>query len=157
MKNKNLPAILTREFFNSPVISFDKIWDDMLNSAFPEFGGTSLCQAFSNSSYPKVNILDKDDKIVIEAAIPGLNKDDIKIDIEDDILTISAEKKQTDEDKSKNYLKRELHYSSFRRSWRLGENLIKDDITAIFKEGMLTLEILKIKQSQQKKKTIKIK
>lgn len=154
----NLPAILRREFAQSPFVSLDTFFEEALNS-FPNINAPTV-SALSKSNYPKVNIVEEDDKIVINAAVPGLTKEDINIEIEEDVLTISGEKQEEDScctDEAHSYLKRELHRSSFRRGWILHESLDQNKISAEVKEGILSIIIPKLVADSAKKKTIKVK
>ena len=74
------------------LIPFDKVFDKMLETNFPEVIDQVGVTPYSNSAYPKVNVYEYDDKVGIVAEIPGLSKKQIKVDVEDNILTISGDK-----------------------------------------------------------------
>ncbi len=96
------------------------------------------------STPPAVNILSNKDDYSIEVAAPGLKKEDFKIDLTENNLTISSERKDSKEDKNKGYSRREFHYSKFSRSFTLPENDIKrDEISAKYTDGILTVVIPK--------------
>ena len=154
----NLPAILRREFASSPFVSLDNFFEEALRS-FPTVNIPTV-SALAKSSYPKVNIVEEKDKVIINAAIPGLAKEDINIDIEEDVLTISGSKQEeecTDADCDINYLKREIHKSSFRRGWILNDNLDQDNITAEAKDGILSIIIPKLEPEVKEVKKVEIK
>lgn len=142
----SVPAtVLAKEYeFNKDnwVTSFDKFFDDAFRGSFPDFHKTFGIDPFSKAAYPKVNVISHDNQIEIQAEIAGYTKDDISVEVEEDILSIvgkaSNEKEQTDKSV---YLLRELKRSAFSRSFRLSENLDAEKIDATFKDGLLTLVI----------------
>ena len=142
-----------RDEFLTP---FDKVFDKMLETNFPEVIDQVGVTPYSNSAYPKVNVYEYDDKVGIVAEIPGLSKKQIKVDVEDNILTISGDKLSVWDDAKAKVLRRELKQSSFKRSFTLGELLDGDDISANFKDGVLSIEIPKVEPAKPKKHSIKI-
>ena len=106
---------------------------------------------------PSVNIVEKNQGYLIEVAVPGLAKDDFKIDLEDHVLTISSKKEEKKEDKSENFIRREFNYSSFSRSFTLPEWVNEEKIAASQKDGVLTVELPRKEESKTKlSKSIKI-
>lgn len=92
----------------------------------------------------RTDVLDQNDRYVVEAELPGFEKKDIRAEVKNGFLTISAEHKEEDEKKDEkgNYLRRERRYGSFRRSFDLS-GVDEDRITASYKNGILTLELPK--------------
>ena len=119
--------------------------------AFHEETGVS----FNKGAYPKVNVYEYDDKIGIVAEIPGLDKKNVTVDVEDGVLTISGDKHGFDTDGGK-CITRELKQSSFKRSFTLGEHLDGEEVSAKFKDGMLSISIPKVTPEKPKKKFVKI-
>ena len=142
-----------RDEFLTP---FDKFFDKMLETNFPEVINQVGVTPYSNSAYPKVNVYEYDDKVGIVAEIPGLSKKQIKVDVEDNILTISGDKHSVWDDAKAKVLRRELKQSSFKRSFTLGELLNGDDISANFKDGVLSIEIPKSVPEKPKKHSVNI-
>ena len=138
------------------LIPFDKVFDKMLETNFPEVIDQVGVTPYSNSAYPKVNVYEYDDKIGIVAEIPGLSKKQIKVEVEDNILTISGDKHSVWDDTKAKVLRRELKQSSFKRSFTLGELLDGDDISANFKDGVLSVEIPKSVPEKPKKHSVNI-
>ena len=138
------------------LIPFDKVFDKMLETNFPEVIDQVGVTPYSNSAYPKVNVYEYDDKVGIVAEIPGLSKKQIKVEVEDNILTISGDKHSVWDDTKAKVLRRELKQSSFKRSFTLGELLDGDDISANFKDGVLSIEIPKSVPEKPKKHSINI-
>jgi HSP20 family protein len=155
-KNRSLfPALgNTREEFLTP---FSTIFDEIVASHFPEFK-QDFGINFITGSFPKVDVLNCKDKVEIVAEVAGWSKEEISIEVEKGILTISGKsqtgKKDTDE---KQYLISEIKRSSFKRSFKLNENLDQDKIKAKFEDGMLKMEIpKKIEDDLEIKRTIEI-
>jgi len=145
------PRNLNRDEFLTP---FDAIFDQLVNKTFPTFQ-EDVGVSFNKGAYPKVNVYEYDDKIGIVAEIPGLDKKNVTVDVEEDVLIISGDKHGFDSDGGK-CITRELKQSAFKRSFNLGEYLDGKNITAKFKDGMLSISIPKKEPEQPKKHSIKI-
>ena len=145
------PSHLNRDEFLTP---FDKIFDQLMLKQFPNFQ-EEVGVSFNQGAYPKVNVYEYDDKIGIVAEIPGLDKKNVTVDVEEDVLIISGDKHGFDSDGGK-CITRELKQSSFKRSFNLGEHLDGEDVSANFKDGMLSISIPKKEPEQPKKKFVKI-
>ena len=123
------------------------------HSDWPTLRGSLLSDffdddAFFNSplgrrSMPSVNIKETDKSYELEMAAPGYGKQDFNISIEDNMLTVSAEKKQEKEKTEEHYTRREFGYESFSRSFNLPANTNEDDIKARYEDGILRLSINK--------------
>ena len=87
------------------------------------------------SSMPAVNIREDEKKFGLDLAIPGIDKKDLKIDINEDVLTISSETKNESEENKDGYKRKEFSYSSFCRSFYIPENVDRDKIEANYKDG----------------------
>ena len=149
----NIPSFFDRDSFLTP---FDKLFDSMFETNFPEFVNTVGVTPYQGSAYPKVNVYEYDDKVGIVAEIPGLDKKQLNVEVEEGILTISGDKHNTFEDDGAKVLRRELKQSSFKRSFELGEQLDGDNINANFKDGVLSVSIPKIEPEKPKKTFVKI-
>ena len=99
---------------------------------------------------PKCDIYEKDNKYHIEMDIPGFKKEDIRLKVENNYLTVSAKKNNEVEDKSKKYIRRERSFSKFERSIYLGD-ADEDSISAEYKDGMLKVVVPKIEEKESKK------
>jgi len=142
-----------RDEFLTP---FDKMFDSMVESQFPEVVKSVGVKPYQGSAYPKVNVYEYEDKVGIVAEIPGLNKKQLDVEVEDGVLTISGDKHNTFENDGAKVLRRELKQSSFKRSFELGEQLDGDNIAASFKDGVLSVSIPKIEPEKPKKTFVKI-
>lgn len=127
--------------------SFPTIWDDFFGKDFMNFETPSVFK-----SHPAVNISEAENNFRIEVAAPGLKKEDIKIEIDKDLLVISYEhKEEKNEEEKGKYTKREFSYSSFKRSFNLPEDIVDiDSIDAKYDNGVLNLTIPKRKEAQPK-------
>ena len=145
------PKHLNRDEFLTP---FDKVFDELVNKTFPTFQEETGV-SFNKGAYPKVNIYEYDDKVGIVAEIPGLDKKNVSVEVEEDVLIISGDKHGFDSDGGK-CITRELKQSAFTRSFNLGEHLDGSDVSAKFKDGILTISIPKIEPEKPKKHSVKI-
>ncbi len=150
---RTVPRSITRQEFLTP---FDRLFDDMVSSMFPSFSSDLGDDFFTKGSYPKVNVINRESSVEIEAAIPGMDKSDIDVSVTDGILTIQGERNQKEGVSDSQYVKREIKRSSFRRSFTLGDNLDHKSILAEFDNGILTLSISKLEPEQRESKTRKI-
>ena len=148
----NIP-FFDRDTFLTP---FDKIFDQMVEAQYPDITKSVGVKPYQGSAYPKVNVYEYDDKIGIVAEIPGLNKKQLKVDVEDGVLTIAGDKHSTFENDGAKVIRRELKQSSFKRSFELGELLDGDNIAATFKDGILSVSIPKMEPEKPKKTNVKI-
>ena len=148
----NVPFIDRDEF----LIPFDKIFDKVMDTHYPEVIDQVGVKPFQGSAYPKVNVYEYDDKVGIVAEIPGLTKKQLNVEVEDGVLTISGDKHSVWDDAKAKVLRRELKQSSFKRSFTLGELLDGDNVSANFKDGILSVEIPKTEPVVPKKHSIKI-
>ena len=146
------PQHLNRDEFLTP---FDKIFDELMSKQFPAFQ-EEVGVSFNKGSYPKVNVYEYDDRIGIIAEIPGLDKGNVSVEVEENVLTISGDKHGV-EDEGAECITRELKHSSFKRSFNLGDHLDGDNVSATFKDGMLSISVPKTEPELPKKNVVKIK
>ena len=132
-----------------------KDMDDMF-AAFFERGleGHSLKEW--GPRVPLADIEDLGEALKLSVEMPGLEKEDIKISVDKDSVEISAERKQSQEEKKKNYYHCERSYSSFRRMFGLPEEVNPDEVDAEYKDGILRI-MLKKAGKKEEKKEVKIK
>jgi len=139
------------------VSSFDQIFDDMLRTQFPDALQEMGASPIGRAAYPKVNVISNTDSIVIEAELAGFTKDNIDLDVNDGVLTISGKAVSHTENTEHVYIIRELKRSSFSRSFALGKELDASKVQASFENGLLSINIPKFvkKESIPTKVTIK--
>jgi HSP20 family protein len=137
-----------------PVRDFRDL-EERLISAFnlPISKEVSNLSSFS----PSVNTREEDKAYYIEVDLPGVKKEDIQVDLKDDVLTISGERRTKEEVKKKDYYKLESSYGKFQRSFTLPDNADKENISANSENGVLEVVIPKVKESVKESKKIEIK
>ena len=135
---------------------FDRMFDQMVEAQYPEVTRTVGVKPFQGTAYPKVNVYEYDDRIGIVAEIPGLDKKQLKVEVEENVLTISGDKHTVADDEGAKVLRRELKASSFKRSFELGELLDGDKVSAKFKDGILSVSIPKTEPEKPKRNFVKI-
>jgi HSP20 family protein len=101
------------------------------------------------------NIAENENEYVVELTAPGLKKEDMKINLENDILTISSEIEDKKEETNAGYHRREFRKSSFSRSFSVPKNVNRDEISASMTDGILIVSLPKIKE-EEKKSSLKI-
>jgi len=106
---------------------------------------------------PAVDIAEHDDEYLVKVELPGVNKEDVKITIESNVLTIRGEKKQEKETKKENYHRVERNYGSFQRSFTLPSTVKSDKIDASYKDGILSISLPKAEEAKPKQIEVKVK
>jgi len=141
-----------------------KINNGLKNNANPFF--SDVFDSILNDSYisdklvarvPAVNIAETDNAFNIELAIPGLKKEDFKINLDKNILSVSAEKKAENNAETKKYSKREYSYNSFVRSFTLPDSVDHSKIEADYTDGILTLTVGKREEAKFQSREIAVK
>ena len=123
-----------RDFWSDPFDAMDQL--------FPNFwGNDELAKSFAGFS---TDVIEKDGNYVLQAELPGFKKEEIHIDLKNDVLTISAEHSDEtkEEDKNTKYLRRERKYTSYSRSFRV-RNVLPEDISATYTDGVLEVTMPK--------------
>ncbi len=132
---------ILRDFSGLSHVADEFFGRDLLSDVFDSRTGVNM---------PAVNIKETGDQFNIEVAAPGLNKKDFKINLENNVLTISSEKEEKKEDKDDNYMRREFNYTSFKRSFTLPNSVDADNIKAKHQDGVLHVEIPKKEEAKEK-------
>jgi HSP20 family protein len=128
-----LPSIFDR-FFNS----------DLMDWNLSNFSST-------NTSLPAVNVKETDNEFIIDVAAPGMEKKDFKVNFQNNILTVSSEKKDEREEKNGKYSRKEFSYQSFQRSFTVAENSIDSEkINAKYNDGILHITLPKREEVKPK-------
>ncbi|WDP88802.1 MAG: Hsp20/alpha crystallin family protein [Desulfobacter sp.] len=126
---------------------FKNAFDDFFNDAAPK----AAPQCFS----PAVDIINRENRVELNVELPGMKKENISVNIEDKVLTISGERKFEEEEKKDNYYRRERRYGSFKRAFTLSDDIITDDVTAEYMDGVLKV-ILKKDTAKEETKQITV-
>lgn len=145
-RNTDNKKMMDTQMFPSP---FSGLFDGIFNEG--------LSREVLNK-VPAVNIMESDNNYVLELSAPGYSKDEIKIELENDVLSISGEHKTSNEEKEGNtYTRREFGYGAFKRSFSLPETVNTDKIEAKYDNGILKLTLTKKEEAKPKPpKSIKI-
>ncbi len=134
---------------------FDDLQDD-INRAFYSFWSSPPTTRESRdlgerSWSPRVDVEETDKEISVIAELPGMSKEEIKIDVKNNTLTLSGEKKHEKETKEKSYYHLERRYGSFQRSFMIPSDIDSDKIKASYKDGILKVTLPKTKGSETKR------
>ena len=139
MTNNKLNPVL-------PSQSIGKWIDNLFNTTLADVMGSDYAV-----SHPSVNITDHENHFLMELAAPGLEKQDFTIQIEQDNLVISAEKKMEKEESEKGkFTRREFNYNAFRRSFYLDDNINREGIAAAYENGVLKVTLPKKEETWKK-------
>ncbi|MBK6950950.1 MAG: Hsp20/alpha crystallin family protein [Crocinitomicaceae bacterium] len=133
------------------------VWGDVFGNIFNNDWvnmPTNLKEQFG--SFPAVNVKETDADFQIEMAAPGKQKEDFKIDVNENMLTISSEKTNSKEEVEDKYTRKEFSYQSFKRSFKLPEIADSDNTTATYTDGILKISIPKKDTKKHGVKTIAI-
>jgi HSP20 family protein len=127
-------------------------YPSFLEDFFDENWSGQASRADTGTRIPAVNVKEKEDNFEIQVAAPGMKRDDFKISIENNVLSISAEEKSENEEKDEkgNFTRREFSYSSFRRSFSLPVSIDADNINAKYDNGILKVELPKKEEAKPK-------
>lgn len=106
---------------------------------------------------PRVNVEEFEDRFEITAEIPGMKKDEIGIELQENVLTIKGEKKYEKEEKDRNFTICERSYGTFQRAFTLPENANADGIDAAYNDGVLTVAVPKVEPVKPKEIKVKVK
>lgn len=130
-----------------------KFFEDFDSPFFGEWG----VRHFNSGNFtPRVNVIEDNNNLYVHAEIPGVDKNDIKINIVGEVLTLSGEKKAEQKDESKNYYRIERSYGAFSRSFTLPAEVIVDKIAAEYKDGVLNITLPKTEQAKVVEKQIQV-
>ena len=127
--------------------------NDLFPTFFDDFFGRDWFlnndQSITNTM-PAVNIADNEDNYLVEMVAPGLKKKDFKVELDNQLLTISYQKEIENKSKEANYTKREFHYHTFKRSFTLPQTVENEKINAKYEDGILKVMIPKKEEAKQK-------
>ncbi|NPA57732.1 MAG: Hsp20/alpha crystallin family protein [Aquificae bacterium] len=144
MDRRNLPA-----FGWNPLRELVRI-EQELNKVFNELVPTPKAEIEEITRWaPRVDVYEKDNKLVIEAEIPGAKKEDVEVKIKDNAVIIRGEVKREEEEKDKTYYRTERFYGVFERVIPLPVDVKPDEAKATFENGILRIEIPKLAEEKE--------
>jgi HSP20 family protein len=130
-----------------PLLNLDREISDILDDG-----------SFGTSFWtPAVDVAENENEVQVKVELPGISKDDVKITMQENILTIRGEKKQENETKNSEYRRVERSYGSFQRSFTLPTSVKHDEIEASYKDGILTVTLPKAEEAKPKQIDVKVK
>ena len=140
--------------FNQPAV---KTLDSFLNSILNEIPSSDRYRVQNNGfNFPPVNISETKDAYELELNVPGRNKEDFKITVDKNILTVSFDKKEESKDENKKQIKSEFNLQSFKRSFTLDEKVVSENIAAKYENGLLVLSLPKKEEVKAEAKQISV-
>lgn len=125
-------------------------WDNFLSKDLMDWGSSNF--STTDTTLPAVNVKEKDEAFEIEVAAPGMNKEDFKVNFENNVLTISSEKQEEKKEEEKGrYTRREFSYQSFQRSFTVPQELVEGEkISAKYCDGLLCINLPKKEEVKPK-------
>lgn len=131
-------------------------WDPFaeLRSQFDRMLDEVMVDGRERTWTPAIDVVREKDKLVIRADIPGVKPEDVKVEVEDDVLTVSGEHEERKEEKDKHYVRRERRYGAFQRSLVLPPDVDPEKIEAKTKDGVLEVTVPLPKEAKKKPITI---
>ena len=134
---------------NDSYPAFSNLFGDFFDKAFSDWNSTNF--SLTNTTLPAVNIQESKDDYLVSMAVPGMSKKDFKLDLNDNILTISSEKNEEKKVEEDNFNRREYSYQSFSRSFTLPKGVVNDEkISAKYENGELKILIPKKEEAKPK-------
>lgn len=136
-----------------PSIFSNRFFDDFFQDAFQPFSGRSTSDNTSNLM--NVDVKEYDDKYLMDLELPGYQKEDVHAQLKNGYLIIQAQRSENNDQKDDNghYIRRERFSGSCQRSFYVGEQVTENDISASFKDGILTLQIPKVQALPKQEET----
>ncbi|KAA3614045.1 MAG: Hsp20/alpha crystallin family protein [Calditrichaeota bacterium] len=137
------------------VSNFETGFDRLMNDVFTNFN--RLPGSFGENWTPNVDISETENEFAVAIELPGIEKDNLSINVKEGVLTIKGVKKSEEKTEGVNYLRMERNYGEFERQFNLSKNIISDKITAEFKNGVLDIKLPKAEEAKPKEIEVKIK
>jgi len=157
-KEARVPAKAEPTRLHWPFEGVEKRFEDFIRRPFSLAGPAwwpGLREAGSEIA-PSIDIYEEGDDVVVKAELPGMKKENIEVDLTDDTITISGEKKKEEKIERKGYYRHERSYGSFARSFSLPSEVRTDEAKAEFKDGVLEIRIPKTEEAKKKVKKVTI-
>lgn len=138
-----------------PMHELSKIQEEM-NSLFDNFFGRSSAVSAAFEFNPSLDVSETDKEIIVKADLPGMSENDIKITVEDDILTLRGQKEESKEEKGETFYRKERSAGSFIRRFQLPVEVESEKVRAVFKDGLLTVKFPKKEGAKRSEVEIKV-
>jgi HSP20 family protein len=154
-----IPRKQVNPIWRSPFYEMDKLHKEinrLFDFGYPGHSGSDV-SLLDGVWAPAVDVVEKKDSIVVKADLPGLTKEDISVSIENNILTISGEKKLEQEHKDGDVVRSERYYGSFNRAFTLPSTVDPNKVNAKFESGVLELTLTKKEEAKPRQIRIDVK
>ena len=122
-----------------------------------EFNDSFIDNRVDSPWSPSVNIAENEDGYLLTAELPGVNKEDIDIDLKDNTLTLKGEKKAEKKEEKENYIRVERSYGKFKRSFYVSDDIDVSKVDANFKDGVLKIKLVKKEEAKPKQIKVEVK
>lgn len=159
-KKEGIPVKVEPARAVSPFEEMERWFEDFLRTPFPALFRAPwrprLRWPEMEEFAPIVDIFEEGDDVVVKAEVPGMHKEDLDVKLEDDMITISGEKKAEEKIEKKDYYRFERSYGSFCRAFRLPTEVQTEKAKAKFKDGVLEIRVPKTEEAKKKAKSIAI-
>lgn len=130
---------------------FNGFLDEFFNRSLSDFVGND-----ATLTQPAVNVVETDDTIKLELAAPGFDKQDFSVNVENELLTITAKHEAKKEETNERFTRREFAVASFKRSFKLPKTVNQENISAVYEKGILNVTLGKREEAKPVVKTIEI-
>lgn len=137
-----------------PFEDFDTFFDDFLSRRWPRMFDWNFPSRLERAGFPKVDIIDHENEIEVQAELPGVKKEDLEVSIHNQTITIRATTKEEKKEEGK-YFRREISRGEFQRALSLPDNVDSDNCKASFTDGILKVTMPKTEKSKRKNIEIK--
>ncbi len=141
----------------SPFAEMEKLFEDFWRRPSSLLGWPEMRVAERFEISPSVDIYEEGNELVLKADLPGITKDEVEINVTDNVLTLTGEKKKEEKVERENYFRYERSHGSFCRRFHLPDGIDTEKIKAHYKEGVLEVRLPKTEEAKQKTKKISIK
>lgn len=139
------PGVFGNDFFGE----FDRFFDNVLST-------TTFRSDLPADFSPRVDIRDTEDSVYLTFELPGLSKEDIKVSVADNVLTITGERKSESEEKDNGYVRREIRSGSFSRSFTLPRTVNNNKVSADYRNGLLEIRLDKAEEVKPRQIEVKV-
>lgn len=144
-----MSLIKSKPAFTAPSVITDFFNDGFFNNELSNFPLTRWV--------PNANVRETEDAYIVELAAPGLEKDEFKVEVQEDLVTIEGQHEEDREERNEEYHRKEFKTTSFKRSFRLPQSIVSDEVDAKYNQGILKLTLPKREDAKSiGKKLIKI-
>ena len=155
VKKTQTPQASALNFWMRPYEQFERFFDRLTNPSWPQPLAWQELIAPMTARLPSVDVLDRDDHLLVRAEVPGLDKDELDVSIGDDTLTIKGDRKQEEKKETGNYFRQEIARTAFARTVKLPVAIDATKVNATLKGGVLEVTIGKAELAKRRNVEVK--